>query len=238
MAARRASAAHPDSRSSLSFEPPPPRVYERVRAEIERSAPLSAASARVPAALASIPGLCAAPALLFVRTYSNLSAPLAKTLLRVVWPSACLALLVALVATWLARSRGWGLGPSVHVLKRVTFLVLPLALLPLLHRRWQLAMELPNAAELYAREPHCFPIASAVIALSLFWLGHDCRHSVPAGAGWRAAALGAAAGAWTALALLLYCPDVDVVHLLIKHIVPVCLAPLAGWLALRRYVSV
>jgi hypothetical protein len=61
---------------------------------------------------------------------------------------------------------------------------------------------------------------------------------VVAAADWRSAAVGAAAGAWAALALLVHCPSVEAQHLLIGHLLPVALAPLFGVLLIRRYVQV
>jgi len=224
--------------SSLALEQPPARVYERLRSAIVRD-PQPAASAlhRGDTSLSLIAALCVTPALLFLSTYHSLTSRVAHALLAVVLPGALLALAFAMVTTRLARSRSDnGLGPSVRALSWIALSILPLSVLPLLHRSWQLAAAVSTPAEVYAREPYCFPIASLVIGVSLFALSRGFRHTVPVGAGWRSAALGAAAGAWGILAMLLYCPDVNIVHLLVKHIAPVLLAPLAGLLLLRRYV--
>jgi hypothetical protein len=56
------------------------------------------------------------------------------------------------------------------------------------------------------------------------------RRAVPVASRLRAAALGAASGAWAGLAVFLFCPSGDRLHLLLGHALPVALLTLTGLL--------
>jgi hypothetical protein len=90
-------------------------------------------------------------------------------------------------------------------------------------------------------EPHldrwgfpCFFLAYLIAAVSLVVLARELRRLYTALASWRSAALASAAGSWSALALFVHCPGVQLEHLLVGHVLPICLLPLFGlWLARR-----
>jgi hypothetical protein len=178
--------------------------------------------------------LAVAPCALFARTYAKWSGDDARAAFLALWPSALMALLVAITATQLVRMRG--LGAPVGSLAVVVASALPLGLLSLVHRSMQLAH--PAARAIAHREPYCLEIAALVLCGSLFVASRGLKHGVAVAIGWRSAALGAAAGAWTALTMLLYCPDSDWGHLVVKHMAPVWLAPVLGAWFLRRYLAV
>lgn len=80
----------------------------------------------------------------------------------------------------------------------------------------------------------CASVALAVGLIALGAFGFSLRRAVPAAQGFRAAALGAAAGAWAGIALFLQCPAKDELHLLVGHSLPVAAFALLGALALPR----
>ena len=70
---------------------------------------------------------------------------------------------------------------------------------------------------------------------TLWLLARTIRGSVAVAVGWRSAALGAAAGAWSGLALLIHCPSVEAQHMLVGHLLPICVFPVVG-LITRKFV--
>ncbi|MET0385986.1 MAG: hypothetical protein ABW321_08515 [Polyangiales bacterium] len=216
---------------------PPPDMLARLQAAMaEQPAPVRRPVLEPSAAL--VMGLlCVAPAILFANTYAKLPVGLGPLAFATLWPSALVAAVAAVGFTFWSRARfASGLGARIETLAWLAVSALPLGLLPLWHRSLQLAAHDHSPARIFVREPHCLPISTTVLLGSLYILSRGRKQSMPTGVGWRCAAIGAAAGAWTALAMLLYCPDLELGHLLLKHVAPVCAAPLLGWLLLRRYV--
>ena len=130
-----------------------------------------------------------------------------------------------------------GLGPSVG---RMRFYALSIgawsALLLFLVVRFG---PQPNLAVTGALHPFglpCLLMASLIGMGVLALMTRSLLHSVPSAAGWRSAALGAAAGAWAGLALLVHCPGVEAEHLLVGHLLPIALFPLIGRLVAYRYL--
>jgi len=80
----------------------------------------------------------------------------------------------------------------------------------------------------------CALVASAVGLIVLTAFGIALRRAVPAAPVNRAAALGAAAGAWAGVALFLQCPAKDALHLLVGHSLPVAAFAVLGAIALPR----
>jgi hypothetical protein len=81
----------------------------------------------------------------------------------------------------------------------------------------------------------CFVIALVVGGIALTGFAQVLRHAVPVASRLRAAALGAAAGAWAGLAVFAFCPSGDVRHLLVGHVLPVlALIALASVIVERR----
>lgn len=233
------SGSNGDSRElagSLPLELPPSHVLERLRAQMAEEPPAPTAS---PSRRAKWLALPAAALLLLgvdvaVRHNSLLRSD-AGLLAGVCIPAAIGALLIAIVTTVIATSRGRsGLGERVSLLRWSALAVGPLSLVPM-------ALLMNMGADHGAFEQHldpwglpCFAISTAIAAVSLIVLVRELRRSVPVAAGWRAAALGSAAGAWAGLALLLHCPSAEPQHLAVGHLLPIMLFPLAGlWVAQR-----
>ncbi|MET0342978.1 MAG: NrsF family protein [Polyangiales bacterium] len=221
---------------SFPLELPPSHVLDRLRAQMANEPPPIASSPSrrakwlaLPLAALLLLGLDVA-----VRHNSLLRAD-AGLLLGVCIPSAVAALLIAIVTTIIATSRGKsGLGERVSVLRWSALLVGPLSVLPM-------AFLVQEGTDHGAFEQHldpwglpCFAISLGIAAVSLLVLVRELRRSVPVAAGWRAAALGSAAGAWAGLALLLHCPSAEPQHLAVGHLLPIMLFPIAGmWVAQR-----
>lgn len=159
----------------------------------------------------------------------------ASSVLGICIPSALAALMLALLTTFVATSRGkHGLGERVSVLRWSALSVGPLSIVPMLLLVNLGAEPGPLEQSLDPWGLPCFVIASAIAAVALFVLIAELRRSVPVAAGWRSAALGSAAGAWAGLALLLHCPSGEPQHLAVGHLVPICLFPLLGSLFAQR----
>jgi|HigsolmetaAR206D_1030411.scaffolds.fasta_scaffold03111_10 Uncharacterized protein conserved in bacteria len=77
----------------------------------------------------------------------------------------------------------------------------------------------------------CVTIAGVVGVTVLVGLTMALRRAVPVASRLRGGALGAAAGAWAGLAVFLFCPSGDQLHLLVGHVLPVAVLTLAGALA-------
>ena len=219
---------------SLPLERPPAHVLERLRAQLaveppERPAPRGRKWLALPLSAFALLVIDVA-----VRRNNLLRAD-ADSVLGVGIPSAAGALMLALLTTFIATSRGKnGLGERVSLLRWSALAVGPLSVIPML-----LLVNL--GAHSRQLEQHldpwgmpCFVISTAIAAVSLVVLVRELRRSVPVAAGWRSAALGSAAGAWAGLALLLHCPGAEAKHLAMGHLLPICLFPLLGLLFARR----
>jgi hypothetical protein len=146
-----------------------------------------------------------------------------------------LLLLLAGVASAVALLPGRrGLGSRVTLLAIAAIAVAPLY--TLLTTVAPLGSAVGDAA---ARALHplglpCALVAFAVGMGALTAFGLALRRAVPAAPVNRAAALGAAAGAWAGVALFLQCPSKDASHLLVGHSLPVAAFALLGAIALPR----
>lgn len=229
-----------DLSSSLPLELPPPQVYARMRAAIDAEA----ASPRPRRAGRGVGTLLALPAVtltllaadVFVRHRDLFRSDLLFSV-GLCLPSAMGAVAIALLTTLLALSPGPdGLGERVSVLRSCALSVVPLSLIPM-----AFLVRLRDGGNL-PPEPFdpwgipCFLIGSVIAMLSLGVLAWRLRRSVPVATGWRSAALGAAAGAWSGLGLLIHCPSVEPQHVFVGHLLPICLFPLIGLLFARRFV--
>ncbi len=145
------------------------------------------------------------------------------------------SLVIACGASFIAISRGTsGLGPSAIMLALVTFIVAPLyaaLILPMPLHTHQTA-SWPGISAWGVR---CFVVASLVAGGALAIFAGALRAAVPAAPHLRGAALGAAAGAWAGLAVLLFCPSGEQQHLLVGHVLPIIVATLGG-IAVARVV--
>jgi hypothetical protein len=153
---------------------------------------------------------------------------------------ALLAVLCALIglagaSTAVALHRGSsGLGAGLHSLAAVAVLAAPVYAALTLADPVHIAGLQPPWVEISPWGVRCFFIACAVGAIVLASCGIVLRRAVPVASGWRAAAVGAAAGAWAGLAVFVFCPSGDRLHLLVGHVLPVMALVAAGALALAR----
>src|SRR5262249_57934019 len=80
----------------------------------------------------------------------------------------------------------------------------------------------------------CLSIATAVGLLVLVTFTAALRRSVPVASRLRGAALGAAAGAWAGLSVFIFCPAIELRHLLVGHLLPIAALTLVGLAAIPR----
>ncbi|HET9960576.1 MAG TPA: hypothetical protein VFQ61_39165, partial [Polyangiaceae bacterium] len=193
---------------------PPLELAARIRSAVAQTpAPRSSLRERRLWLLVAIPFAVAAGPLgshLFFRTRPTLRVDLAQ----VPWASLTerlgALLLLASIATGVVVAPGRrGLGAQVLLLLTAAIAVTPLYTLvttlgPLQTPAGQLA-----SRELHPLGLPCAGVAVAVGALMLIAFTVALRRSVPVASTTRAAALGAAAGAWAGLALFLQCPASD-----------------------------
>jgi len=137
---------------------------------------------------------------------------------------AVLLLLLALtgVATLVATRRGGrGFGSGAKTLALTSVLIAPIYAVVV------------AAAPLHALDPalagvtisvvgfRCLTL-SAIVGLTVFGsFTIALRRSVPVASGLRGAAIGAAAGAWAALSVFVFCPSDDLRHIFIAHVLPI-----------------
>lgn len=227
-----------DLTPSMPLELPPRDVYARMRAAIDAEPkPAPRKPRKLAWTLLSLPLITLAVLGLdvFVRHRALLRDDLLGSF-SVCVPSAIGAVALALWTTLLALSPGdHGLGERVSVLRWSTLSVAPLSLIPM---AFLVRLRGPGEPLTEHFDPWglpCFAIASAVAMATLWLLARKLRGSVAVAVGWRSAALGAAAGAWSGLALLIHCPSVEAQHMLVGHLLPICLFPVIG-LIMRRFV--
>lgn len=83
----------------------------------------------------------------------------------------------------------------------------------------------------------CFVMSIGVGGLSGLGLAWSMRRAVPTAPRLRGAALGAAAGAWSGLALHIHCPMFDRGHIMIGHFLPILLFAIVGALVGPRVLE-
>lgn len=226
--------------SALPLELPPSDVYARMRAAIDAEpapAPRRPQRARWTLVALTLITLMLLGVDVLVRQRALLRDDLLDSL-SVCLPSAMAAVTLALLTTLLALSPGAnGLGERVSVLRWSALSVVPLSLIPM---AFLIRVRAPGELNHEHVDPWglpCFVIATTIAMLSLWVLARRLRRSVPVATGWRSASLGAAAGAWSGLALLLHCPSVEAQHVLVGHLLPICLLPLLAPLLTRRFLK-
>jgi len=233
----------PDTRAPLDPlvvpAPPPRELAARVRAAVDQTrAPRSSLRERLVLAVLAVP-LAVAFGLLGSRVVFR-----GRPLFRVdigLLPELDLAerlfilLLIAGVATGVALAPGRrGLGSKVTLLVTTAVVVAPFYTLLINVFPLGTAVGAAAARELHPLGLPCALVAFSVGILALAAFGLALRGAVPAAPVGRAAALGAAAGAWAGVALFLQCPANDALHLLVGHSLPVAAFALAGAVALPR----
>ncbi|MET0385163.1 MAG: NrsF family protein [Polyangiales bacterium] len=225
----------------LPLEAPPDAVFTRLQATLAAQKP-SESPLRPPrlwrATLLALPGIALGTLVLdaLIRGRGLVRADFGHVL-TICLPAALAALLLALGSSALAASRGRdGLGERVPVLQLTTWLVAPLSVLPMLALVYSVPSRQGQGELLNPWGVPCSVIASVIALGALAVLVRELRHSVPVAVGWRSAALGSAAAAWSGLALLVHCTSVEPLHLLVGHWLPIAVFPLVAVLVARRYV--
>lgn len=219
---------------------PPTALAARIQASVEQSrAPGSTFAARqLIAALGVVLALVVGSWL----TYSFAGRPpLRVDLFELPFLGALARLaLLLLLAAWtttlaLAPGRN-GLGSKVALLVSASALVAPLHAILSAVAPLRTELGLVAARELHPLGLPCGLIAVAVGLLVLGAFGFALRRAVPAAPMARAAAVGAAAGAWAGVALFLLCPSSDALHILLGHALPVGAYALLGMALLPRWL--
>jgi Negative regulator of sigma F len=142
-----------------------------------------------------------------------------------------LSLLSTLAAVWRGAT---GLGAGATSLALIAGLVVPIyAALVLPHPLHSHDLPIPGV-EISPWGLRCFVIATIISVLALVSFAGALRCAVPVASRLRGAALGAAAGAWAGLAVFIFCPSGDQLHLLLGHVAPILAFTLVGALPLSR----
>lgn len=206
---------------------PPPELKARVARAVADAKPDSTpVRVRVAFAIVTLPLL--AIAVLLARKAFFGTTPLRIDLGTLDWvPLAArvggLVAWTAAVTTLAVRMGRGGLGSSARTLMIVAISAAPIyALATLLapdHSDDPAACE--AVSQLSPFGVKCAIIATIVGSLALTVLVRALRGSVPTAPRLRGAALGAAAGLWAGLALVMHCPASSVAHLLVGHVLPV-----------------
>ena len=143
---------------------------------------------------------------------------------------------LTLSATLVALGRGQrGLGSGAVALFLVAILVTPIYAVLTLVDPVEMSRTLDaSLAPLSPWGPRCLSISIAVGLLVLFSFTAALRRSAPAASRLRGAAVGAAAGAWAGLGVFVFCPAVEVHHLLVGHVLPIAVFTLIGLVGIPR----
>lgn len=137
-------------------------------------------------------------------------------------------LTVAVVVTWAGVSRGRSMLGRPEGWKAAVVVLTPLALLALW---WPFAAAWPQTLE---RESGWFEVAQCLVGTALLALGpllafaYVRRGTEPVNPWLGGAALGAAAAAWGAAALVIICRHASASHMLLGHVAPVVLLTALG----------
>jgi len=217
----------------------PEHLYAELRASLTREPPADIrAPRRRQAALAA--GALLIAALVFVTSILVYQRPAVGLTFGLRSTPALFAVLCALIglagaSTTVALHRGRsGLGAGLGALAAVALLAPPIYAVLTLVEPVHIAGMQPAWVDISPWGVRCFFIACAVGTIVLASSAFVLRRAVPAASGWRAAAIGAAAGAWAGLAVFVFCPSGDRQHLLVGHVLPVMALVAAGALTLAR----
>ncbi len=217
----------------------PEHLYIKLRATLAREPP---ADVRAPGRRQAVlvTGALLIAALVLVASMLVYQRPAVGLTFGVRSAPALLAVLCALVglagaATAVALHRGRsGLGAGLGSLAAVALLTGPVYAALTLANPVHIAGMQPAWVDISPWGARCFFIACAVGTIVLASSGIVLRRAVPVASAWRAAALGAAAGAWAGLAVFVFCPSGELQHLLVGHLLPVMALVAAGALTLAR----
>jgi hypothetical protein len=223
---------------------PSEQLYARIRSAIESTpASTTRTRTRIVAAFATVPAVTVLVVLLASEWVYGL--PAAGLGIDVASPGAVatvLALLagLALVATLCALSQGRdGFGTAAMWLVSIAALVAPvyaaLTVLQPLHSGAADDVALIGVP-ISPWGLRCIFIAMVVGASTMAAFAVALRRAVAVASGPRGAALGAAAGAWSGLAVFAFCPSGELQHLLVGHVLPIALFTLLGGIALTKVI--
>jgi len=218
----------------------PNDLYSNIRAALVREPPAEIRSTRrrgfslLAIVLLVVAVDLAVSQLVYHRSVVGLSFGIRSTSSLLVASSMLVALVVA--SSWIVLDRGKaGLGAGVVLLSAMTVLVPLLSTLVVLPNPVHLPDAVPKWVDISPWGMRCALIATAVGAIVLVGFSHLLRRAVPAAHGLRSLAIGAAAGAWAALAVFAFCPSGEQRHLLIGHVLPVLvLTAFGGFIVGRR----
>ena len=144
-----------------------------------------------------------------------------------------LMLATTTAALWRGRS---GLGANTAILLAIAATTAPLYALFSLSLPVHEAVLTIGSVSVSPVGARCFVIASLVGAIVLGCFAAAMRAAAPAGTRLRSTVLGSAAGAWAGLAVFVFCPSGDSLHLLIGHVVPVVAFTVLGAVVLPRWL--
>jgi hypothetical protein len=146
-----------------------------------------------------------------------------------------LALLTGLTgaATFIALRRS-ARGSHLTSLLLAAILVAPVYAAVTLINPLHAADPFPPPVNLSPWGARCLVLAAVTGAIALASFTAALRRAIPAASGLRGAVVGAAAGAWAGLALFVFCPASEYLHLLVGHLLPVVAFTLAGAVVIPR----
>lgn len=137
------------------------------------------------------------------------------------------------VSTLAALRRGrLGLGSSAVVLLTTAMASVPLYVLLALAFPVHEDITTVGSVAISPLGARCFVIAALVGAVVLGSFAWAMRAAVPVGTHVRSLAIGSAAGIWAGLAVFVFCPSGDSLHVSFGHVLPVAAIALIGALAL------
>ena len=140
-----------------------------------------------------------------------------------------------LLATILATLRGrHGFGASATMLAIVAIVVAPLYALLTLAVPIHVGDAEATGVTISPWGMRCALLAAGVGLTAMLSLGAALRRAVLVISGMRGAVIGAAAGAWAGLAVFVFCPSGDRLHLLVGHVLPVIALTVTGLVLLPR----
>ncbi len=229
-------------RIPLSGIEPPDELSQRVRAALyaQRASTLRsnvrAAAAMIVACLMTAAVVGTASQIVYGRQGAGLMAGWQSPSAMGFIAAALLILMLMLGSTFMALWRGRsGLGANTALLMATGVAIAPLyALLTLNTPAHEIVETVGVRISIYG--VRCFVIASLVGAMVLGCLAWALRAAAPAGTRIRSMALGSAAGAWAGLAVFVFCPSDEPLHLLVGHVLPVAAFTALGAVALPAFL--
>lgn len=224
-------------RTPLSGIDPPDELSRHIRAAVQAQkastlrSNVRAAAAIIIAGLTTAAVVGAASAFVYGRQAAGLLAGWESPSAMAFIAMALLVLLLAstFMALWRGRS---GLGASTALLTAAGVAIAPLYALLTLNNPARDIVETVNSVRISTYGVRCLVIASIVGVIVLGCLASAMRAAAPAGTRIRSMALGSAAGAWAGLALFVFCPSGEPLHLIVGHVLPVAALTALGAVAL------